>query len=275
MTAVLLLAEKELRDARRNRWFLLYAAVFAGLALAVAWTALAGAGAYGVAGFTRTSAGLLNLVLLVVPLMGLTLGAGALAGERERGTLLYLLSQPVSPWEVLLGKYLGLALALTGALALGFGAAGLALALRGGLPQVGDYLALVGLAVFLAWASLAVGFLISAPARRSATALGIALFAWLFLAFFTDLGLMGTALTRRLSVQALFLAAIANPLQAFKVATVLVLRGNLEVLGPAGVYAVRAWGSALAPMLMGVLAGWTLLPLALALWAFHRRGGVV
>jgi len=274
MTAVLLLAEKELRDARRNRWFVLYASVFAGLALAVAWTALAGAGAYGVAGFTRTSAGLLNLVLLVVPLMGLTLGAGALAGERERGTLLYLLAQPVSPWEVFLGKYLGLALALSGALAMGFGLAGVAMALRGGLPQVGDYLALVGLAVFLAWASLAVGLLISAPSPRSATAMGIALFLWLSLAFFTDLGLMGTALTRQVSIQTLFFIALLNPLQAFKVATVLVLRGNLEVLGPAGVYAVRTWGSALMPMLMGVLAGWTLLPLGLALGLFHRRGGV-
>jgi ABC-type transport system involved in multi-copper enzyme maturation permease subunit len=43
--------------------------------------------------------------------MGLTIGAGSLSGERERGTLQYLLAQPVNRAEVLLGKYLGIVLA--------------------------------------------------------------------------------------------------------------------------------------------------------------------
>src|SRR5690554_3896657 len=118
---VIILAQKELRDARRNRWFLLYALAFAGLSLALAWMALSGAGNYGLAGFGRTSASLINLILLIVPLMGLTLGAMGLAGEREQGTLLYMLAQPINQAELLLGKFLGLALALIAALGLGFG----------------------------------------------------------------------------------------------------------------------------------------------------------
>jgi ABC-type transport system involved in multi-copper enzyme maturation permease subunit len=50
---VLILTQKELRDARRNRWFILYAVAFAGLALAMAWLALSGVGASGLAGFGR------------------------------------------------------------------------------------------------------------------------------------------------------------------------------------------------------------------------------
>ena len=38
---VLILTQKEIKDARRNRWFLLYALAFAGLAIALAWLALA------------------------------------------------------------------------------------------------------------------------------------------------------------------------------------------------------------------------------------------
>ena len=53
-----------------------------------------------------------ELVLLVVPLMGLSLGALGLAAERERGTLDYLLAQPVSRAEIFLGKYVGLAAAM-------------------------------------------------------------------------------------------------------------------------------------------------------------------
>ena len=116
---VYVLTQKELRDARHNRWFLLYAIAFAGLSLALAWLALSGAGNYGLAGFGRTSASLINLVLLIVPLMGLTLGALSLAGEREKGTLIYLMAQPMNQLELLLGKFTGLALALMAALGAG------------------------------------------------------------------------------------------------------------------------------------------------------------
>ena len=50
-------------------------------------------------------------------------GAGAIAHERERGTLTYLLAQPVTRAEVIVGKYLGAALAMGVALGLGFGVA--------------------------------------------------------------------------------------------------------------------------------------------------------
>ena len=115
LSNVLTLTQKELHDARRNRWFILFSVAFAGLALTLAWLALSGVGTYGLAGFGRTGASLINLVLLIIPLMGLTLGALSLAGERERGTLLFLLSQPLAQAELLLGKFVGLALAILAA----------------------------------------------------------------------------------------------------------------------------------------------------------------
>lgn len=172
------------------------------------------------AGFGHTGASLINLVLLIVPLMGLTLGALSLASERERGTLLYLLAQPITQGEVLLGKYLGLTLALCIALLLGFGISGLLIAWQGGGTQVGDYVAMVILAFLLAEISLSLGFLISAAVRKGATAVGLALFLWLLLVFFGDLGLMGTALTLRIDIRELFALALLNPLQVFKMATI-------------------------------------------------------
>ncbi|MDT8306671.1 MAG: ABC transporter permease [Anaerolineae bacterium] len=269
---VLILAQKELHDAGRNRWFMLYALAFAGLSLALAWMALMGTGRYGLAGFGRTSASLINLVLLIVPLMGLTLGALGLAGEREQGTLLYLLAQPINQAELLLGKFAGLALALVAALALGFGLTALLIAANGGGAQVNVYLALLGLACLLAIASLSVGFLISALAPRGSTAVGVALFLWLLLVFFGDLGVMGTALVLELSVDQLFALALANPLQLFKIAAVYSLRQNLDVLGPAGVYAIRTYGSQLIPLLVGLLIAWVVVPFVAAAFFFKRRG---
>jgi len=269
---VLTLTQKEVRDARRNRWFLLFAVAYAGLALTLAWLSLSGVGAYGLAGFGRTGASLVNLVLLIVPLMGLTLGALSLSGEREQGTLLYLLTQPVSQAEVLLGKFLGLAAAILAALILGFGLSGLLIAWQGGATQAADFLSLVLLAFVLALASLSLGFLISSAMSKSATAVGLALFLWLVLVFFGDLGLMGTAIVLRLGVGELFTIALLNPLQLFKMAAILAIRGNLEVLGPAGVYAFRTYGSQLMPLLLAILLGWTILPLGATYVIFRKRG---
>ena len=88
-------ARRELREAITSRWFLLYTVSFAALGLAVSYVSAVGAGGAGLSGFGRTTAGLINLVLLVVPLMALTAGAGSIASDRERGMLAYLLAQPV------------------------------------------------------------------------------------------------------------------------------------------------------------------------------------
>lgn len=270
---IFLLAQKEVRDALRNRWFVLYTLTFAVLALVLSYLTLSGAGLLGFAGFGRTTATLINLVLLIVPLMALTIGALSLATERERGMLTYLLAQPLSRMEIFFGKYLGLAVSLLAALFLGFGAAGGIMALRGS-GGVGPYLGLVGLSFMLALTMLSVGFLVSCLSSRSAIAVGIALFLWLVFVFFGDLGMMGTALVARLQVQQLFIAALLNPLQVFKIAAILNVRGTLEVLGPAGMYAVRTYGGRLMPLLVGILCLWTLAPLMIGYWIFRQRGEV-
>ena len=184
------LLQKELRDSLRNRWFVLYTVAFTVLALGLSFLALSGAGIVGFAGFGRTAASLINLVLLIVPLMALTVGAQSLAAESERGTLSYLLAQPVTRLEVFVGKYLGLALAILAALTLGFGISGLVM-VANGMAYAESYLVLVGLAFLLALTMLSVGFVISAFAHKAGIAIGISLFLWLTFVFLGDLGMMG------------------------------------------------------------------------------------
>src|SRR5215472_15096666 len=123
VSSVSLIMGKELQDARRSRWFLLLTVVFAGLALALSLLGMSALGGIGGSGFGRTTASLLNLVILIVPLMGLLMSALSVAGEREHGTLLSILAQPVLLEEVMLGKLLGLAAALLGTTLFGFGLA--------------------------------------------------------------------------------------------------------------------------------------------------------
>ncbi len=270
------LLKKEISDSLHNRWFVLYAGAFSGLALLLSWLSLSGGGTgySGFAGFGRTAASLVNLVLLIVPLMALTIGAGSLSGERERGTLSYLLSQPVNRAEVLLGKYLGLAIALLGALALGFGLSGLVIAGRGGSTDAGAYLLLTGFAFVLALGMLSLGFLISILTRTAAVATGIALLAWLGFVFIGDLGLMGTSLAFKLPIDTLFTLALLNPLQVFKMSALLGINATLDVLGPAGLYAMQTYRDSLTWLFLGSLAAWVVLPLGAAYVIFKRRGDV-
>jgi len=261
---VLTLLKKEVDDSLRNRWFILFAGMFTGLALLLSWLSLnsGGAGFTGFAGFGRTAASLINLVLLIVPLMALTVGAGSMAGEWEQGTLSFLLAQPVTRLEVLTGKYLGLAAAMSGALAFGFGLSGVVLALQGGQTAIGAYVWLTGLAVLLSLAMIGLGMLISVLARSGSLATGSALFLWFILVFGADLGLMGTTLAFKLPIQTLFKLALINPLQVFKMASLVSINATLDVLGPAGHYALQTYQANLIWLFLGALATWIILPLA-------------
>jgi len=266
--------KKEVDDALNNRWFILYAVAFTGLALLLSWLSLSGGGTgyTGFAGFGRTAASLINLVLLIVPLMALTAGASSLAGEREKGTLHYLLSQPVNRGEVLLGKYLGLAASLLGALALGFSLSAIVIAGRGGQANAGAYGLLVLFAFVLALGMLSLGFLVSTLARKAAVATGVSLFLWLTFVFVGDLGLMGTTLAFKLPISTLFHLALINPLQVFKMSALVGINATLDVLGPAGIYAMQTYRDNLTWLFLGSLITWIILPLLLAYLIFNRRG---
>ena len=269
---VMVVSGKEIREARQNRWFVVFAFIFAGLALGLSLMGMSGLGNVGVSGFGRTAASLLNLVMVVVPLMALLIGAMSVAGEREQGTLQTLLAQPVVLEEVLLGKFLGLSAALLATILAGFGLSALVIGYYGGSAQVGGYAQLVGYTCLFGLGYLSVGYFVSTLFRRVPTALGIALFLWLTSVFLSDLGLMGTAVVLKLDARTLLWLSLANPAQVFKLLVLDGLQGNLETLGPAGLYAADVFGTWLRPALIGILAAWVIVPLGLSLVVHRWRG---
>lgn len=267
-------ARREFRDALSSRWFILYTFAFTVLAVGVSFLSLSGSGSHGFAGFGRTAAGLLNLIMLVVPLMALTAGASSIAGEAERGTLLYLLAQPVSRWQILIGKYTGLSIALVCSLCVGFGVSAAVLAWRAGGVGAGSFVVLLGLTILLALAMLSLGMLISVLSRRSSVAVGISLFVWLTLVFLSDLGLMAGSLIFKLRVQEIFALAAINPLQSFKMGVIVSMNASLDVLGPVGAYASHTLGDAMPWVLAGSIVAWIVLPLGAAIVLFARRKSI-
>ncbi|MBI1869733.1 MAG: ABC transporter permease subunit [Chlamydiae bacterium] len=264
-----ILMQKELVDVRHNRWFVVIAILFALLSLSLSLLGLSGLGTVGITGFGRTAASLLNLVLLIVPLMGLLLGAMSLVGEKEQGTLLTLLAQPVTLSEILLGKFFGGSLSILIAILLGFGASGLVIGRYAGTEQIVDYLILVGFTVLLGWTFLSIGFFISMWAKRHTMALGLALLFWFFFIFLSDLGLIGTTLVLKLSPGQMLGLILVNPVQSFKLAVAGSLQKSLESFGSVGMYAVQVFGNGLTIFLSGILVLWLVIPLLLS-WIFFR-----
>jgi Cu-processing system permease protein len=118
---------------------------------------------------------------------------------------------------------------------------------------------------------LSVGFLISALTNKAGVAVGIGLFLWLAFVFFGDLGMMGTVIALRVPIDNLFWFSLSNPLQVFKMAAILDIRATLDILGPAGIYAVQEYGDRLFGIFLGVLGLWIVVPAVVAYVRFYAK----
>lgn len=272
MSRLVAVAGWELKGAIRSRWVLGTAGVFAAVTLAVTLLGLGSLRELGLSGVGPASAGLVNLGVLLPPLMGLLLGAGSLAGARERGLLAMMAAQPVPRWTLIVGVFLGLVGALWLTVAIGFGLAALVLA---GVADVGDLAPLGALVVStlaVSTAGLALGIAISAFAAGRTQAVALAVALWFLFALGMDLALAGLGPAVHLGPKGLLAAVLLNPLEAARILAMLAAEPSGTALGPFGAYVTGAFGvGGAAALLAGAIALWIAAPLALARWAFPRR----
>ncbi len=271
---MLVVARQEFMLAARSRWTQIFALVFALLSLGVAVSGYILSGGGGFQDFARTSASLVQLVVLVVPLAALVMGVLALAPERGAAELLF--SQPVSRSAILLGKLLGLFAALSVAEALGFGAAGLVVFSSAGQEGAGGYVLLVLGSVLLTAVFLAIAAFLGAGAvgRRRTRALALALVVWFSAVILLDLAALGIASLLRSGAASrlLILSVMLNPASAFRTGALLAVEGN-AAFGSASLALLRFTGGPVGAgfALVGSIAAWIVLP---ALAAAHRLARV-
>src|SRR5690606_13035899 len=125
--------------------------------------------------------------------IALLISHDAIVGEMERGTMLLLLSYPLSRTQVVLGKFLGHLAILAFATFFGYGIAALALVLAGagtGSESWYGFATLVGSSVLLGAVFIAIGFLASTLVRERSTAAGVAIGVWLFFVLIYDAALL-------------------------------------------------------------------------------------
>ena len=272
-TALWLCAQQELRQAVRSRWTQVFAVVFAALALAVAASGYILSGGRGVQDFARTSASLVQLVLLLVPLTALLLGVLALVPDRGAAELLF--SQPVARRSILLGRLLGLFEALAAAQALGFGAAGGVIFARSGSEGLASFLLLVAGSLILTAIFLGVAALLAAGAtqRSRARVLALALVVWFATVVLFDVVALGVAslLPSAAASRLLIVAVVANPADAVRTGALLATQGT-TAFGAASLAFFRFThgGLGAALLLAASLLVWIVAPLALAVRRLGR-----
>jgi Cu-processing system permease protein len=272
MNAVIAIARKEVRDAATGRWLIVYAGLFAILVLGLSYLGQRNLGGLGFENFSRTTASLLNLCLLLTPLVALSLGAGGIAGERDRGNLTYLLSQPLSRLDLLLGKFTGLVVAIGTATIVGFGAGGIVIATFASSIDVSTYVFLLLLVVALTAVMTGIGLLASVASASRVQALGVAMIVWFLTVLFFDLILIGLVSEGSLGGGGLLAALLLNPVEIVRVLAIIHLEPDLEVLGPFGSYLLETLGTTGATVVLSTaLAVWVVVPIALAAWLFARR----
>ncbi|MEO8680754.1 MAG: ABC transporter permease subunit [Vicinamibacterales bacterium] len=267
-----LCARHELVLAVRSRWLQTFAAVFAGLSLAVASAGYILSGGYGVQDFSRTAISLVQIVLLLVPLASLVFGGLALTPERGAAELLY--SQPVARSAILIGRMLGVWLALAAAELVGFGLAGLVVQSQVGVDGLWRYGALVLTAIAITGVFLSIATLLaSVGAGRRTRVLASALVVWFVTVVLFDVVVLAVAsMLRSGSASRLLIAAVLiNPVDAARTGALLAIEGT-AAFGAASLAFLRFTGGiGMAAVLIVVsLMAWMLAPLWLAARALSR-----
>jgi len=265
------LVHREVRDAVRRYWFLANAGAFV---VAGALFMVFGHGeamVLGSRGYVRAMAGLAQLALVFVPLMALMPAVTAIAGERATGTLDYLLAQPLTRADVFVGKWIGIAAAAIGSVVVGLALTAAVAAARG-VPTA-PIAGMVGCTVLLATAFVSVGLWVSAWTSSPGRATSVGLTIWLALLGLGSLGVMSAFIRWGLPATALQVWSVIDPIEAYRVATIVLLDPRATVLGPVGESLLDTLGRGpLLALTIASLAGWTVLGFVAGLRTFGGAG---
>ncbi len=270
---ILIIAQKEWMDGRRNRWLQSITILLFLLALGIAYLGGAVAGQIGFTSLSNTVISLASLAVLVMPLIALLLSYDAIVGEEESGTLLLLSAYPISRFQLFMGKWLGHCAVLGSSIVIGFGCAALVLAFTTDVPNF-DLFTAFGIficsALLLGMSFIAIGMWVSNVSRSRAQAAGIALLIWFLAAVLFDLLVLAILVMTQGHLESNFLAGLllTNPTDIFRMINFSMFSDMQQHTGLMDLQQDMDFG---LYQLLLMAIGWVVLPLVLAFYSFKKR----
>jgi len=255
-----LTALADIIESLRARWFMVYTTVFGGIVVLLFVFGVSESRIMGFTGLSRVLVTYIQLSMAILPVFVLVSTVRSVAGDREAGVFEYLLSLPVSLSAWFWGKLLGRFVVVFAPVFLAMGLAIVWGLLRGAEVPWAQFLLYTGLLMALSWCFLGIGMLISTVARSADVAQGAAFIVWLGLILFLDLILLGIMIRAHLPPETAVVISLANPLQVFRTAAMMLFDPQLVMLGPAafiildhfGQAGYMAWSMAY-PLLLGTV----------------------
>jgi Cu-processing system permease protein len=267
---ILAVALKEFQDGLRNRWLISITLIFAVLSLGLSYYGAVASGQIGSFSISSTIASLSSLAVFLIPLIALLLSYDSFVGEQESGTLLLLLTYPLSHQQLLVGKFLGQGAIITLATCLGFGSAAVLLAITSDVENIFSAFGLFILtATLLGLSFTAIAYVISLAVNEKSKAAGIALIIWFFFVLVFDLALLGTLVGMEdgLSQNQLVQIMMFNPADLFR----LINLSALDTNDVNGVLSVAVNSGTSTTQLFISMAIWILAPLFIASIIFKKK----
>lgn len=213
---------------------------------------------------------LVTLSFPFLPLLALPMGASSIIEERESGVLQYILSNPISRGEFLVGRLLGLLLSTTVVVVLGYGTAAL-MTFNVNVERYGAVgeVTLVGATLNAIMVGIAV--LVSILAKRKATALGVGIFLWFLFTVLSDLGFLSFILNLRSGPTSVLPIILLNPIETARILAVIILGGGNDQLGVPGVIVTYLLGDLTSLVLIGALLSWMIVFFSLCYLTFRKQ----
>lgn len=265
MDKTLAIARWEFRASVRTRWVLGCGAAFALSTVGVALVGMRSVSELGLTGIGPAASSLLGLAMLLPPLVGLLLGAGAIAGARERGVLQMMLVQPGVRAIYVFGAFLGLAATVWAILGAGLGTAGLVLSTVADMADVRAFAGIAAATFGAATAAVAMGMLVSTMSRSRSQATAWCVVLWFFFGIGADLVLVSLVPALDIGTGGIMVALFLNPVETARTLAMLIIDPQLSALGPFGAYVTWELGTGMgAALLVSALVAWCALPLGIA-----------
>ena len=269
------IAKKEIIDNIRNIWVIILTVIFAGLAILASYAGSLFSGGW--QDLSVTIAGMSTLVQYIVSIIALLLGYSTIIGEIEKGSMNSLLSLSTTRLEVLIGKFIGLGIIISFSIFLGFGLAGIIIGLNVPDPNYGEYILFIFASIFMGLIFLSLGILLSCVFKKRSSAMGAAIFLWIFYAIiwiFISAGLL-IATTDLSDIQSLaipdwyYAIQLLNPTGSYggivslNIATVQTGTGEIPGITYPSFYTNEVM------ILVGLI--WLIVPFVLSFLIFNRR----
>lgn len=233
------IAKQQLTLILRSKWLVSFGLLFLLLAFFVVYFSDTSGSGY--VGFNRMTASLLNLTLLMIPLISLLMGSLFIAGEKEDGGLLLLMTYPIHSRSILTGKFFGLLTAIGTVLTAGYGVALLSTFFVSSNTSMTVMFQFYGLSFLLAAIFVSLSIWIGLRSRSRFHALGVSLIVWALTVLFYEFIIMGISVLIPKSgiLSLLSISIFLNPVELIRVWGILSLDGA-SVFGP-GLYDFTIW----------------------------------